>query len=350
MVHEIRASTPGDLPELGRFLTGGFHAPDDSAFAASEVLNWKYFDPRGGDAGDMPRSYLASEAGTGRIVGHLGVCPGRFRGGGLPPGGVSTLHMIDWLADGAASGVGATLMRRAHRATDTQYALGGSDAGRGVVGRAGYNLAGSVPMYQRVLRAGYRWKAPGPGPIGRALRAARDVTRRLGGRIPPPLALVELRPVEAFGPEIGPILALYESLAVFTSRGPDLLNHLLRYPRGGITGWHLLLDGRLRGFALLAVVPRPGRVLVGKIVELLLDDRDERAWPGAVHALTGELGRRRADVATAVAGTEWAARALRASGYTPAHAMEFRLRDRSNLIPAGSTFHLTMTDADYAYT
>jgi hypothetical protein len=350
MPPEIQASTPDDLPELGRFLLEGFHAPDDSAFASSEVLRWKYFEPIGGEAGDLPRSYLARDGGTGRVVGHVGVWPGRFRGVGLPPGGVSTIHMIDWLADRSASGVGATLMRRAHRSIDTQYVLGGSDAARRVIGRGGYDLVASVPMFRRVLRAGYRWRDPGPGPLGRALRAARDAATLLTTRVPPPPIRIELRPVEEFGPEIEPILASYEGLAVFASRGPDSLNHLLRYPRGGMTGWHLLLDGRLRGLALLAVVPRPGRVLVGRIVELMLDDPEERAWAGAIHALTGELEGRRADVATTFAGTEWAARALRASGYGSSQAIDFRLRDRSNLIPPGSTFHLTMTDADYAYT
>jgi hypothetical protein len=101
---------------------------------------------------------------------------------------------------------------------------------------------------------------------------------------------------------------------------------------------------------LLSVVPRPGRVLEGRIVELMLDEPDDRAWAGAIHALTGELQARRADVATAFAPTEWAARALRASGYGSSSAIDFRLRDRSSLIPPGSTFHLTMVDADYAYT
>ncbi len=350
MAHEIRPTIPDDLPELGRFLTEGFHTPDDSAFASTEVLRWKYFDPRGDDAGEMPRSYLAREPETGRIVGHLGVCPGRFRGGGLPTEGVSTLHMTDWLADRSASGVGATLMRRVHRATDTQYVLGGSEAARAVISRGGYNLVGLVPMFQRVLRAGYRWKVPGPGPIGRAFRVARDAGRLLGRSIPPPGVRVTIRPVETFGSEIEPILAATEARAVFTSRGPDLLNHLLRYPRGGITGWHLLRDGRLRGIAVLAVVPRPGQVVVGKVAELLLDDLDERAWHGAVHALTDALKAQRADVATSVASTEWAAQALRAAGYSQAHTIDFRLRDRSKLIPPDARFHLTMTEADYAYT
>ena len=34
MAHDVRPLTPDDLPELGRFLTRGFHAPADAPFAA----------------------------------------------------------------------------------------------------------------------------------------------------------------------------------------------------------------------------------------------------------------------------------------------------------------------------
>src|SRR5262249_3714244 len=129
LAYEIRPTTPNDLPELGRFLAEGFHAPAGAAFADPGVLRWKYFDPRGGDAGEAPRSYVACDPASGALVGHLGVCPGRFRGPGLPEEGVSTLHMIDWLTSAAGTGAGAALMRRAHQGFDTQYGLGGSVAG-----------------------------------------------------------------------------------------------------------------------------------------------------------------------------------------------------------------------------
>jgi hypothetical protein len=66
--------------------------------------------------------------------------------------------------------------------------------------------------------------------------------------------------------------------------------------------------------------------------------------------LTAELRLRGADVAVAVASTEWTARALGAAGYAPAHTLEFRLRDRANLLPRAAPFHLTPMQADYAYT
>src|SRR4051812_5764290 len=111
MTPEIRPLRPDDLPELSRFLTDGFHAPGDAEFAAVDVLGWKYLDPIGG--GDAPRSFVASAGGE--IVGHVGVCRTVFEGLGLPPGGVTTLHMIDWLGSRAHRSVGSALMQHAHR-------------------------------------------------------------------------------------------------------------------------------------------------------------------------------------------------------------------------------------------
>jgi hypothetical protein len=338
------------LPELSRFLTAGFRTPPDSEFAAPDVLEWKYFDPRDDDAGTAPRSYLARELATGLIVGHLGVCPTRFRGLGLRSEGVSTLHMIDWLS--SAAGAGAALMRRAHREVDTQYGVGGSVAGRTVGGRGGYAVVGPVPVYRRVLRPGYALRQPGVSLPGRLLQVARATTGVLARPTLRSKTVVELHRVEAFGQEIERVLAACAARAVFTSRAPGMLNHVLRYPRGGITGWHILHAGALRGFAVLSVLPRENhRVQEGRLTECLLDDPDDSdLWHAAVAALSAEFARRGADTAVAFASTSWSTRALRAAGYAPAHTLEFRLRDGSNALNPTVPYHFTPMEADYAYT
>ncbi len=348
MAHDVRPTTLDDLPELSRFLASGFHAPSDAPFAASDVLRWKYFDPRGDDAGDAPRSYVARAADTGAIVGHVGVCNGRFHGGGLPAAGVSTVHMIDWLASGA----GASLMRRAHQGTDVQYGFGGSAAGRGVIDRGGYGLVAQVPVVRRVLQPAYRLKDVSQGFLGRTLRGAKDVAGLI--RRPPsrPAQPVEPRAVERFEAEIEPLLARYEPRAVFTTRRPDFLNYMLRYPRGGVSGWHLWRDNALRGFALLSFVPRAAdSAREGRIVECLLDDPDDAdLWLASAVALTAELKRQGADFALAFTSTDWSARAFASAGFGPSHALEFRLRDRAGRLPRGVPFHLSPLEADYAYT
>jgi len=340
MPYDIRPLAPDDIPELSRYLTEGFRAAPDAPFAAPDVLRWKFFDPRG--SSDAPRSWVARDD-EGRLIGHLGLCPSAFLGDGVPGGEVATLHMIDWLSTRPGSGVGARLMLRAHQGVPTAYGFGGSAAGRAVIGGGGYKLVGMVPVYQRVLRLGPSWRA------GRLAHWGRDLLRALRHRPLTPRTPVELRAVASFGAEIDPVLAAYQRVAVVTDRRPALLNHMLRYPRGGITGWLLTQGGRVRGVGLLSLVEQEG-TRVGKVVDCVLDDPDPDLGHAAHFALTDELARQGADRATAFASTEWATRALRACGFVTRHSLEFRLRDKGGLIPEGAVFHLTPLEADYAYT
>ncbi len=347
MPHDIRPTAEADLPALSQFLIEGFHAPADAPFAAGDVLRWKYFEPLG-EEGDAPRSYLAIEPETGEIAAHLGVWRSRFHGVGLPAEGIATLHMIDWLSAKNAVGAGAALMRRAHQSCSVQYGFGGSVAGRTVGERGGYALVANIPVYHRVLRPMYRLSEREHGWAGRSARAVRDVVGVLRRPAKRPKQPVELEAVAAFGEEVVPILECYEKRAIFTSRTAGALNHALRYPRGGLTGWRVRRDGAVRGFAVLAIAP--GTPRIGRIAECLLDDPDEPdLWHAAIHALTAELARQGADRAVAAGSTEWSRTGLAASGYFFAHDLDFRLRDRGNVIPRDAVFHLTQMEADYAY-
>ncbi|MDR3633490.1 MAG: acetyltransferase [Isosphaeraceae bacterium] len=340
MPHDIRPLAPEDIPELSRFLTEGFHTPPDAPFAAPDVLRWKYFEPSG--RADAPRSWVAREEGGG-LIGHLGICASAFLGAGVPGGEVPTLHMIDWLSTRPGSGVGARLMLRAHQGTRTAYALGASTAARTVMGGGGYRLAGMVPVYQRVLRLGTAWRA------GRLAHWGRDLVRALRHRPRKPRAPLALRPVDVFGPEIDPVLAAYQRVAVWSDRRPAVLNRLLRYPRGGITGWLLTQGAQVRGFALLSLVEQGG-VRLGRLVDCVLDELDPGLWHAGCYALAEELARQGADTATGFASTGWAADALRSCGFVTRHGLEFRVRDKAGLVPAGAVFHVTPLEADYAYT
>ncbi len=338
MVHDLRPTTDDDLPALSRFLTDGFGTPASAPFAAPDVLRWKYLDH-----GD-PRSFLAVAAGTKTIVGHVGISLSRF------DRAVSTLHMTDWLSSAAGKGVGVSLMRGVHALTETQYSLGASDAARAVMSRAGYDLIARVPVYQKVLRVGYRLKDPAHSASGRLLRAMKDTAGTIGRRSRRPRVEIELRPIEAFGPEIEPILEAYQARAIFTDRGAGPLNHRLGYPRGGISGWLILRGGVVRGLGVLSVTTRAGGIQAGQIADCLLDDSDDDAWHAATFALTAALRHQGADIAIGYASNDWTTRAFLGSGYATTHSLEFRLRDRSHCLPRNRPFHLTPLEADYAYT
>src|SRR5262249_34875439 len=100
MSREIQPLTESDLPELSKFLIGGFHAEPDADFAAPDVLRWKYLEmarstgesvreangPAPGDRGtdfhagpNPPLSYIA-RIESGPIIGHIGLCRTAFEG------------------------------------------------------------------------------------------------------------------------------------------------------------------------------------------------------------------------------------------------------------------------------
>jgi hypothetical protein len=374
---EIRPLIPDDLPELSRFLTAGFHAPPEADFAAAEVLRWKYLGPatargdtsagypatrrdpapaQGNDDGvgsDAPRSYVALDE-AGRIVGHLGLCRTAFEGQALAGAGgpVGTIHIIDWLGSPEHRAIGMSLMRLAHRGVATQFGLGVSQAALVVGERAGYELRSLVPVYTRVLRSGYWLRAGGLSPLQRGLRLVRDFASGWVRRPAAPRAIITLRRVSSFGSEINPIVDNAKAHMILTRRDPARLNDVLHFPRQSMSGWHLVDSaGRLRGFALLNLVPRDqGRTRTGKFVDCLLDEIDVAPWQAAVLALTRELARQGADLAQAYASTPWTTEALSRSGYTSRFTVKFHIRDRQGIIPRDTTFYLTPLEGDYAYT
>jgi hypothetical protein len=375
MDRDIRPLTVEDVSELSRFLTAGFRAPPNADFAAPEVLRWKYLEPAehkaAADPGEhaasgeqgpridantsfaLPRSYIArNEAGV--IIGHLGLCRTAFEGQALAAHGgqVPTIHIIDWLGSPDYRSVGLSLMRQAHQGVATQFGLGVSQAALVVGERAGYELRSLVPVYTKVLDAGYWLRTSSLSLIERGLQLARDAAGRLMHTTSAPDVAVVLQRASAFGLEIAPIVARAKVHAIVTNRDSARLNAFLRFPRQSMSGWHLLDgNGQVRGFAVLNVVPKDqGRTRTGKIVDCLLDNIEVGLWHAAFHALTRELVRQGADLAQAYASTPWTADALHRSGFRSRFAVKFHIRDRQGLIPHDAVFHLTPLEGDYAYT
>jgi hypothetical protein len=374
MARDIQPLTEADLLELSQFLIAGFHAEQEADFATPDVLRWKYLEPlerisapgnrhdddkeqdldATADANsNAPRSYVARNT-AGPIIGHLGLCRTAFEGRAITTHGgqVTTIHIIDWLGSPDHRAVGMSLMRQAHQGVATQFGLGVSQAALAVGERAGYQLRSLVPVYNRVLHAGYWIRTRGFSPMEHGLKLAWDAATRLMRLRPAPRVTIMLEQTSTFGPEIIPIVMKAKEHAILTRRDSARLNAFLRFPRQAMSGWYLVDDeGRLRGFALLNLVPKDhGRTLTGKIVDCLLDNIELDFWHAAVRALTRELARQGADLAQAYASTSWTTGALRRSGYTSRFAVKFHIRDQLGLIPHDETFHLTPLEGDYAYT
>ena len=351
MSAEIRPLQADDLEPLSQFLCAGFHAVAGSPFAAVDVLRWKYLEARPGTMAErMPRSWVACDA-QGAIVGHVGIWPTQLRvvRAGTLEQTVPTLHMLDWLGSAEHRGVGARLMRQVHGLVDTQYAFGGTAAGRQVVGRSGYQPMPEVPVFRRVLKPGFHLREGSvAGPlVKRAARTARDLGRRWVDRPGRPGLVVEVEPVPALGTEEDLRLTCLGMDLVFPGREAAELNALFAYPRGGITGWRVWEAGRPVGTAVLSVQPR-GVIRAGKIADLFLERADVELWHAACLALTRELVRQQADEAVVCGSTPWAAEGFRRAGFRPAFGLQFQLRDRTAVLPRDLPYHLGFVEADYA--
>ena len=68
--------------------------------------------------------------GSGKIVGHLGLCRTYFHGHGITasPGRVATMHIVDWLGSPDERSIGISLMRLSHQGVETQFGLGVSQS------------------------------------------------------------------------------------------------------------------------------------------------------------------------------------------------------------------------------
>jgi hypothetical protein len=298
-------------------------------------------------------SYVAVND-SGKIVGHLGLCRTFFEGRGISAasGKVETMHIIDWLGSSEQRSVGISLMRLSHQGTATQFGLGVSPSALAVGERAGYELRGLVPVYARVLKASYFSRVAGVGRLKRSFTLVRHLATAPFRRPARAQVPIVLERIQSFGSEIGPAISALKAHAIFTDRSPARLNAFLHFPRQAFSGWYLRDgDGRLRGFALLNVVPSDsGRTRTGKVVDCLVDSTDVRFWQASLAALTRELRSQNADVAQCYASTPWVADALVRCGYASRFGVKFHIRDPGGLIPRGSTFHLTTLEGDYAYT
>ena len=174
------------------------------------------------------------------MIGHLGISLTAFEGVAIPGGPIATLHMLDWLGSAGHRSVGVSLMRKANDRAPTQFGLGGSVAARKVSERARYELRGSFPVYQRVLRPAHWLRVPGLDLARRSARLARDLVRSVprASNAGTPL---ECRRVASFGDWwLAEILDEARKHAILTDRTAARLNHFLRFPRQAMSGWELL--------------------------------------------------------------------------------------------------------------
>jgi hypothetical protein len=334
-----------DIPELSQFLISGFGVPAASSVFSHEILSWKYFDGPSDPSGELFRSLIARS--SGRIIGHIGICPRRFivTGDGATP--VSTMHAIDWLSSAAHPGSGALLMLKAFATSKTQYAVGGSAQAQALFPRLGFEQKLELAIFRKVLAPFHRLRTPTQGIIRKWARTAKDMASVWRARTPPLVQTVELRSAPKFTKEIDCLLRQSSPRIVTCQRDHLLLNYMLRYPLSGFSGWTIHTSQRMIGFAVLKITPH-GQIQLGKIVDCWLDTEDPCWWQAAVAAIIERLRTLSVDDVTCYATTLRLEAALLWNGFAKTGASNVYVRDKEQCLPRDLPFGFSMLDADGA--
>lgn len=336
------------IPALSQFLKAGLCKPGDYCdFAQPEILRWKFFGPRG--HWNVPRSLMLRKGDE--ILAHVGICTTEFTGAGQQSAATPAVHMTDWLSREEGGSLGTLLMLQAFGLAPVQYALGCTQAAERVLRGVGFEKILEAGVFHRVLRR----KNPA---VWRAIHGKGRALARQAALLACDFAqsfkpaqkarTISARKVERFDSRVDQLLQQSDYQATITSRSPTLLNYYLQFPRQNISGWLLEKNSECIGFALLALIEKPG-LRHGRIVECFLRPNELNLWSDALSALRVELERMDAALITCCASTPWMSEALRRSGFFRRGRIPFLLRDPKKLVHRSRPFHLSYLEADLAY-
>src|SRR5277367_1483928 len=165
---DLRATRPEEADRIRAFLARVFRAPQESPAWNPRMLSWKYYEPRPDWEGS--RSYVLEAEGG--YASHGCVWPVTFASASKE---IRAAQVIDWAADPAMPGAGVLLRRRVQDLAPVSLAIGGSDATRKVLPRAGYATRGMYRTFVRVVRPFRQFLQRHDGPLWkRPARTARN--------------------------------------------------------------------------------------------------------------------------------------------------------------------------------
>jgi hypothetical protein len=329
---QFAPSTPDDAPAIALFLQTVFGLPPDAGLTELALLAWKYYTPRPDWPG--PRSYLLKR--DREIAAHGCLWPLTFE---TPSGPVTCNHLIDWAAHPRIPGAGLLLLRHLARVTDALLTIGGSDATRQILPRAGYRPFGSLTWYARVVRpwrqflthpASNTWKAPAR--LVRNILWSRSPLHSSGGWSTGPI-----------DHSLAPLLARRAFPA--PARTLETFPYFQHCPAARITAHLLKENGLTRGYFLLAAIGHQTR-----IADLWITSETASDWQSALAAATRAAAAlpATAEIISA-ASTEVAAAAHAANGYRQRGAIPVFLYDPKSLLPPAGSPELTLIDGDAAW-
>lgn len=277
MARKTRPLQEEDLPAVAAFLKKTFGSvAADVADAAS--LRWKYL--RAGPSWDGSRAFVVEQDGA--IVGHAGLIPATFLSPDRPP--ITSLVVVDWAADPLVPGVGVALYANLIRKAETAFLVGGVEVTREIVPKLGFRQFTEAKVYSRWIRP---WRE-----FWQREKSTRAV-QRLAHAVVHGLRFAPLRPdgwlareASRFDEAIDHVVSFRPAHRTTFARTLASLNHMLDCPRSPMRAHLLESGGRVRGYAIVALIDWEARV-----VDLNIDSERDEDWSAAYAALATALRR-----------------------------------------------------------
>ncbi|PWT99274.1 MAG: hypothetical protein C5B51_27625 [Terriglobia bacterium] len=322
---------------MADFLTGAFQLPRTAPFVQPALMQWKYDDPRPDWNGS--RSYAWMEGG--RIAAHACLCPVTYRAENRE---ITGSYLIDWAALRLSPGAGVFLLRKLSSLFQVLWAIGGSQDTQTILPKLGYQAAGELSLFARVMRpwrqsrndpARRGWKAP--------LRLARNtlLSRLPAASIP---AHWTCTPLPAFDSGHIPLLQAVTPHPT-TQRTPELMNYFLRCPGAKMSAYVIREKGVPRGWFVISRVAG-----VSRIADFRLHSAAPDAWQaGYGLALKMALGDREGCELIAAATTPLAAQAIRRNGFRLRSTQPVFLLDPGKLLLPHLPLEVNLIESDAAY-
>lgn len=319
------------------FLTEAFGLAATAPFVEQCLMRWKYDDPRPG--WQKPRGYAWIENGRIEAMGCL--CPVTYR---IQERDVLASYVLDWAANPKRPGRGVLLIRELAVRVPVLMAVGGSAHTKQILPKLGYQLAGSLSFFVKVVRPWRQFRTdPFPRGWKAPLRFGRNILRSQGLAVDAPPNWT-CSPTSFTDDGIDSLLGVETELPS-SLRSRELMEYFLRCPGAVFSAFVLKEDGDPRGWFVLS---RLGRVV--RIADLRIQRPTPEDWRAA-YSLATKAALAEPDicevVATACAPS--AEGALRRNGFRFHHSEPVVLLDPMGLLLGHAPLEVTLLESDGAF-
>jgi hypothetical protein len=334
----LAALSPRDRARVIELLRGAFGIGQIAPFLDPALLDWKYHQPRPDWPGSRSYAWMAGE----EIAAHACICPVTYR---LPEGPeIMGSHFIDWAAGRKVAGAGGLLVRKLASMFHVLLAIGGSDDTQQVLPKLGFQAAGKIEFFVRVMRP---WRQFRTDPFPRRWKTGPRLARNWlwsRARMPDAPPKWSYSPVTAFDSRHE---ALLEAPVPFPAsrRTPALMNYWLRCPGAAISAYVVSDGSAPKGWFLLS---RMAGVM--RIADLRVISDEVADWQAAFAVATRAAYQDPLGCELAAAATmPLAAEAIRRNGFRLRKTDPVFVLDSRGVLLRHMPVEITMMESDAAY-